>query len=157
MGLWRVWHYWATFTFTFHFECSLALPFFGIWMKTDLFQSCGHCWVFQICWRIECSTLIASYFRILNTSAGIPSLTLALFVAVLPKAHLISHSRMSDSRQITTPLRLSAHTTSLLRPFLCSSSVYSCHFFLIFSASVRSLPFLSFTIPILSEIFPWYL
>ena len=28
-------------------ECSLALPFFGIGMKTDLFQSCGHCWVFQ--------------------------------------------------------------------------------------------------------------
>ena len=21
---------------------------------TDLFQSCGHCWVFQICWHIEC-------------------------------------------------------------------------------------------------------
>ena len=25
----------------------LALPFFGIGMKTDLFQSCGHCWVSQ--------------------------------------------------------------------------------------------------------------
>ena len=25
------------------FEHSLALPFFGIGMKTDLFQSCGHC------------------------------------------------------------------------------------------------------------------
>ena len=25
-------------------------------MKTDLFQSCGHFWVFQICWHIECST-----------------------------------------------------------------------------------------------------
>ena len=24
-------------------EHSLALPFFGIEMKTDLFQSCGHC------------------------------------------------------------------------------------------------------------------
>ena len=30
-------------------EHSLALTFFGIGMKTDLFQSCGHCWVFQIC------------------------------------------------------------------------------------------------------------
>ena len=28
-----------------NFEHSLALPFFGIGMKTDLFQSCGHCWV----------------------------------------------------------------------------------------------------------------
>ena len=25
------------------FEHSLALPFFGIGMKTDLLQSCGHC------------------------------------------------------------------------------------------------------------------
>ena len=56
---------------------SLALPFFGIGMKTDLFQSCGHCWVFQICWYIECSTLIASSFRILSGSAGISSPTLA--------------------------------------------------------------------------------
>ena len=30
------------------FEYSLALPFFGIGMKTDFFQSCGHCWVFQV-------------------------------------------------------------------------------------------------------------
>ena len=30
---------------------------FGIRMKTDLFQSCGHCWVFWVCWYIECSTL----------------------------------------------------------------------------------------------------
>ena len=35
-------------------EHSLALPFFGIGMNTDFFQSCGHCWVFQICWHIEC-------------------------------------------------------------------------------------------------------
>ena len=26
-----------------HVEHSLALPFFGIGMKTDLFQSCGYC------------------------------------------------------------------------------------------------------------------
>ena len=44
-------------------EHYLALPFFGIGMKTDLFQSCGHCWVFQICWNIECSTFTASSFR----------------------------------------------------------------------------------------------
>ena len=57
------------------FEHSLALPFFGIGMKTDLFQSCGHCWVFQICWHIECST-----FRIWNRSTGIPSPPLALIM-----------------------------------------------------------------------------
>ena len=32
-------------------------------METDLFQSCGHCWVFQICWHIECCTFTASSFR----------------------------------------------------------------------------------------------
>ena len=33
------------------FEHSLPLPFFGTGMKTDVFQSCGHYWVFQICWH----------------------------------------------------------------------------------------------------------
>ena len=51
----------------------LELPSFGIRMKTDLFQSCGHCWVFQICWPIEWITLTASSFRIWNSSAGILS------------------------------------------------------------------------------------
>ena len=46
-------------------------------MKTDLFQSCGHCWVFQVCWLIECSTFTASSFRIWNSSTGIPSPPLA--------------------------------------------------------------------------------
>ena len=31
------------------FEHSFSLPFFGIGMKTDLLQSCGHWGVFQIC------------------------------------------------------------------------------------------------------------
>ena len=44
-------------------NCVVVWAFFGIaflWigMKTDLFQSCGHCRVFQICY-IECSTLTA--------------------------------------------------------------------------------------------------
>ena len=62
------------------FLCYFALPFFGIGMKTDLFQSCGHCWVFQICWHIECSSLTASSLRIWNSSTGIPSLPLVLFI-----------------------------------------------------------------------------
>ena len=70
-------------------EHSLAWPFFGIRMKTDLFQSCGHCWVFQICWHIECNTFTASSSRIWNSSTGIPSHPLALFIVMLPKAHLI--------------------------------------------------------------------
>ena len=60
-------------------ECSCAVvwTFFGIGMKTELFQSCGHCWVFQICWHNECSTLTVSSFRIWNSSTGIPSPALA--------------------------------------------------------------------------------
>ena len=84
-------------TIVWWFEHSLALPFFGIGMKTDLFQSCGHCWVFQISWHIEWSTFTASSFRIWNSSTGIPSRPLGLFIVMLPKAHLTSHSRMSGS------------------------------------------------------------
>jgi len=69
--------------FHFHFEHSLALPFFGIGMKTDLFQSCGHCWVFQICRHIELSTFTASSFRIWNSSTRISSPPLALLVAIM--------------------------------------------------------------------------
>ena len=111
----------------------LALPFLGTGMKTDLFQSCGHCWVFQICWHIECSTFTASSCRIWNSSTGMPSHPLALFVGMLSKAHLTSHSRMSGSRCVITPLWLSGSWRSLLY----SSSVYSYHLFLISSASAR--------------------
>ena len=78
------------------YSCAVLWTFFGIaflWigMKTDLFQSFGQCWVFQICWHIECSTFTASSFRIWNSSAGILSPPLALFIIVmLPKAHLTS-------------------------------------------------------------------
>ena len=49
-------------------NCAVVWALFGTEMKTDLFQSCGHCWVFQICWHIECSTFTASSFRIWNSS-----------------------------------------------------------------------------------------
>ena len=114
-------------------------------MKTDLFQSCGHCWVFQICWYIEWSTLTGLSFRIWNSSAWIPSPPLTLFIVMLPEAHLTSHSRMSGSRWGTTPSWLFRS----IRPLLYSSSVYSCHLFLV-SSCVRSLPFLSFIVPILA-------
>ena len=76
------------------FEHSLALPFFGIGMKTDLFQSCGRCWISQIFWHIECSSLRVSAFRIWNSSAGIPSPPLVFIIALLPKAHLTSHFKL---------------------------------------------------------------
>ena len=82
------------------FEHSLALRFFGIGMKTDFFQSCGHYWVFQTCWHIECLIFTASSFRIWKSSTGIPLPPLALFIVMLLKTHLISHSRVSDSRRV---------------------------------------------------------
>ena len=113
-------------------ECSCVVVwpffgtlFFGIGMKTDFLQSCGHCWVFQICWHIECSTLAAASFRIWNSSAGGLAPPLAVFVVMLPKAHLTSHSRMSGSRWVTTPSWLSGS----LRPFLYNVSLNRSFFF----------------------------
>ena len=75
---------------------------------------------------------------------------------MLSKTHLTSHSRMSGSRSVITPPWLSGSW----RSFLYSSSVYSYHLFLIFVASVRSVPFLSFIVsifawkvPLVSQIF----
>ena len=64
---------------------------------------------------------------------------------MLPKALLTSHSRMSGSRWVITPLWLSGSQ----RSFLYSSSVYSTHLFLISSASLLT--------PSLHEMFSWYL
>ena len=61
----------------------------------------------------ECSTLIASYFRVLENSIGISLHTLALFTTVLPKAHMTSYSWSSGSGWLTTPLWL----TGSLRSF----------------------------------------
>ena len=131
----------------------MAFPFFGIGMKTDIFQSCGHCWVFQVCWYIEWSTLTAPSFRIWNSSTGIPSPPLALFIIMLHKVHLISHSRISGSRWVIIPSWLSGS----LRPILYNFPVYSCQIFLISSVYIRSILFLSFLCPSLHEMFPWCL
>ena len=118
-------------------------------METDLFQSCGHCWVFQICWHITCSTFTTSSFRIWNSSTRILSTLLALFIVMLPEALLTSHFRMSGSRWVISWL------SGSWRSFLYSSSVYSCHLFLISSASVKSISFVSFIVPILVFLIFW--
>ena len=65
---------------------------------------------------------------------------------MLPKAHLTSYSSISG---ITWVTQTSSPSRSLWL-FFYSSSVHSCHLFLISSASVRSLNFLSFIVPILA-------
>ena len=121
-------------------------------MEIDLFQSCGHCWVFQICWHIECSAFTASSFRIWNNSTGIPLPPLALLVVMLPKAHLTLHSKMSGPRWVITPSWLSGSWSS----FLYSSSVYSCPLILVSSAFLSSYFCPLFCLS-LHEMFPWYL
>ena len=102
----------------------------------NLYLFCGHFWVFQICWHTEWSTVTASSLGILNSSAGILSCPLALFVVMLSKAHLTSRSRMSISNWVITLSWFSG----ALSPFMYNSSAYTCHLLLISSASVRSLP-----------------
>ena len=71
-------------------NCVVVWTFFGIAFLWDwnenTFHSCGHRWMYQIWWHIECSTLTASSFRIWNSSAGIPAPLLDLFIVMLPKA-----------------------------------------------------------------------
>ena len=100
-------------------NCAVVWAFFGIGMKTDLFQSCGHCWVFQIGWHIECSTFTASSFRIWNNSTEIPSPPLVLFIVMLPKAHLTLHSRMSGSRWVIRLSWLLGHEDLFCTVLLC--------------------------------------
>ena len=144
---WRI----LSFTLLAWDECNYAVvwTFFVIavlwdWNETDLFQFCGHCWVFHICWHIECNTFTVSTISIWNNSTGILSSPLALFIVLLPNAHLTLYFRMFGSSPVIIPSWLSGSRIS----FLCSSSVYSCHLFLISSAYIRSIPFLSFIVSI---------
>ena len=104
-------------------------PSLGLEWK-QIFSSCGHCWVFQICWHTEYTTLTVSYFGIWNSSAGISSTSTSFVCNNNSKTHWTSHSRMSGSRWMTKPSWLSG---TLKHCFVCSS-VHFCHFFLIYSA-----------------------
>ena len=135
-------------------ECNRAVvwTFFGI----SLIWVWNENWGFPVLWpllsfpyllAVEYSILTASSFRSWNSSAGIQSIPLALFIVMLPKVYVNSRSRMSGFRWVITPLWLSESW----RSFLYYSSVYSCHLILIFSASVRFIQFLSFIV----SIFVW--
>ena len=115
-------------------------------MKTDLFQSYAEFSKLAGILKAALSQHQLSGFEIAQLQVHL----LALFVVMLSKAYLTSHSRMSGSRWVITPLWLSG----LWRSFSYSSSVYSWHCFLIFFASVRSIPFCPSLSPSLHEIFP---
>ena len=130
-------------------NCAVVWTFVGFALLWDWNEN----WHFWVLWPLLSFPYLLAYwvwhfnsiiFWIWNSSAGIPSPPLALFVAMCLKAHLTSYSKMSGSRWVTTPLWLPRS----LRSFLYSSSVYSCHLFLISSESVSPIPFLSFIVPI---------
>ena len=71
-------------------NCVVVWAFFGIaflwdWNENWLFPVLWPLLSFPICWRIERSTFTASSFRIWNSSTGIPSPPLALFIVMLSR------------------------------------------------------------------------
>ena len=81
-------------------------------MKTDLFQSYGHCWVLQIFWHIECSIFTALSFRISNSSSGIPSPPLAVLISTF-KTVLFSSVQLLSRVQLFETLWIAACQASL--------------------------------------------
>ena len=109
-------------------NCAVVWAFFGIAFLWDWNEN-GP---FPVLWPLLSFPNLLAYwvqhfhtiiFWIWNSSAGIPSPPLALFVVMLSKAQLTSHSRMSGSRPVIIPSWLSGSW----RSFLYSSFVYSCH------------------------------
>ena len=105
-------------TIVWQFEHSLALPFFGIGMKTDIFRPCSHFWVPNLL-AYWVQHFHGSSFRIWNPSTGILSCLLALFIVMLPKVHLTSHSWMFGSRWMTTSSWLSRSLRTFFYVFFC--------------------------------------
>ena len=93
-------------------NCVIVWTFFGIAFLWDWNEN----WPFPVLWPLLSFPYLLAYwvqhfhriiFYIWNSSTGIPPLPLALFIVMLPKAHLTSHSRMSDSRWVIIPSWLS--------------------------------------------------
>ena len=74
----------------------MALPFSGIGMKTDLFQSCATAEFSKFAGILSAALSQHHLLGFEIEFNGILSPPLALFVVMLPKAHLTSHSRMSS-------------------------------------------------------------
>ena len=107
------------FTYCWCLACrilSIAL------LVCEMMQLCGslsilwHCFSLGLEWKVTFSSPVATaefskcagilsaalskhhFFRIWNSSTGIPSPPLALLVVMIPKVHLTSHSKVSGSR-----------------------------------------------------------
>jgi len=87
-------------------NCAVVWTSFGIailwdWMKTDLFQFCGHCWVFQICWHIECSTFTAPSSRIWTDCFIICSATCVWFCNFMSTFKVTIHTEKCLAHKCT--------------------------------------------------------
>ena len=92
-------------------SCVVVWTFFGIALLWDWNEN----WPFPVLWPLLSfpnllaywmQHLAAASFSVWNSSTGIPSLPLALFIVMLPEVHLTLHSRMSGSRWGIIPLWL---------------------------------------------------
>ena len=110
-SMWSEWNYTVVWT-------CFGIAFLWDWNENWLFP--GHCWVFQICWHTEWSTLTASCFRNLNSLTGFPPPPRALFVVMLLKDHLSSHSKTSGPRWVSTLSWLSRSLRPFCRILLCA-------------------------------------
>ena len=137
-------------------NCVVVWTFFDIAFLWDWNEN----WPFPVLWPLLSFPNFLAYwvqhfhsfiFRMWNSSAGITLSPLVLFIEMLPKKHLTSHSKMSGSRWVITPLWLPGSW----RSFLYISSMYSCHRFLISSASPYH--FCPLLCPSFHEKFPWCL
>jgi len=108
---------------------------------------CFHCFPFYLPWSDGTRAMIL-VFRMLSFK---PTFSLSSFIFI-KRIFSSSHYRMSGSRWVTTPSWLSRS-----RAFLYSTSVYSCHLFLISFAYASSLLFLSLSCPFLHAVFTGYL
>ena len=112
-------------------NCALVWTFFGIAFLWNWNEN----WPFPVLWPLLSSPNLLAYwvqqftassFRIWNSSTGIPSPPLALFLVMLPEAHLTSHSRMSGSRWVITPSWLSGSWRSFCTVLLCILAFTRC-------------------------------
>ena len=130
------------------YNCAVVWAFFGV----ALLSCWNGNWLFPILWLLLSFPNLLAYsvqrfqasFRLWNSSAGIPSPALAVFVMMLPKPTWLRIPECLALGEWSHHRGYLGHKDL----FLYSSSVCSCHLFLISSASVCSVTFLSFIEPI---------
>jgi len=133
---------WTSGSSWFMYCWSLTFWILNITLLACKMQLCGslnilwHCISLGLEWKLTFSSPVATaefskfagilsaalsrhYLLGFDSSTGIPSPPLGLFIVMLPKAHLTSDTRMSGSRWVITPLSLSVSLWSFCIALLC--------------------------------------